>query len=82
MRDRSAYWLPWVTHQCASALSKVSAVEPSIGHLIPRGPARGIACDLGHFLTIGGVSQKFVGWMHRVYLSRLHIPIPSVDLTA
>jgi hypothetical protein len=58
------------------AFSQFSALEPPLGHLVPCGLARRVASEFSHLLAICGVSQEFLGWMHRVNLPQLHSPIP------
>ena len=48
----------------ALGFEALGAIEPSLGHPAPGRPARRIARELRHLLTIGGVPQEFFGWIH------------------
>jgi hypothetical protein len=48
----------------ALALEYLGAMQPALGHLRPGRPARRIAGELRHLLTILGVSQELLGWIH------------------
>src|SRR5215471_13770757 len=52
----------------ALALEHLGATNPSLRHPAPRLLARGIARELGHSLAVGGVPEKFLGWIHRPVL--------------
>lgn len=56
---------------CRNALSRLTldlehfgTLQPTFGHLRPGRPARRIAGELCHLLTVGGVSQEFLGRIH------------------
>jgi hypothetical protein len=63
--SRFSCWLSQVASRRVLALSHFSALQPSLCHLSPRGPARRITHGSGHLLTIGGASQKFLRVTHR-----------------
>src|SRR5262249_45854081 len=48
----------------ALALEDLGATKPSLRHPAPGRPARGVARELGHSLAVGGVPEKFLGWIH------------------
>src|SRR5215475_9018296 len=48
----------------ALALKDLGATKPSLRHPAPGRPARGVARELGHSLAVGGVPEKFLGWIH------------------
>src|SRR5262249_25368941 len=47
--------------------------KPSLRHPAPGRPARGIARELGHSLAVGGVPEKFLGWVHRPVLLMIRL---------
>src|ERR1700751_5653540 len=48
----------------ALALEHFGATNPSLRHPAPCLLARGIARELGHSLAVGGVPEKFLGWIY------------------
>src|SRR5215813_9021353 len=52
----------------ALALEHFGAMKPSLRHPAPCRLARGVARELGHSLAVGGVPEKFLGWIHRPVL--------------
>src|SRR5262245_2079935 len=57
----------------ALALEDLGATKPSLRHPAPCRPARGIARELGHLLAVGGVPEKFFGWIHRPVLLMIRL---------
>src|SRR5262249_31411507 len=52
----------------ALALEHFGATKPSLRHPAPCRLPRGIAPELGHSFAVGGVPEKFLGWIHRPVL--------------
>src|SRR5215472_11157392 len=57
----------------ALALEDLGATKPSLRHPAPGRPARGVARELGHSLAVGGVPEKFLGWIHRPVLLMIRL---------
>jgi CheY-like chemotaxis protein len=56
-------------HRRTLALEHLGAMPPALGHPAPRRLARGITGKSGHLLTVGGVSEEFVG---RIDTGQMH----------
>jgi hypothetical protein len=52
----------------ALVLEPFGAVDPSLGHPVPGGPALPIAGELRHLLAVGSVLEKFLTWVHWRFL--------------
>src|SRR5258708_21042737 len=61
----------------ALALEHFGATNPSLRHPAPCLLARGIARELGHLLAVGGVPEKFLGWVHRPVLLMVRLRATS-----
>src|SRR5262249_38598230 len=61
----------------ALALEHFGATNPSLRHPVPSLPARAIARELGHSLAVGGVPEKFLGWIHRPVLLMVRLRATS-----
>jgi hypothetical protein len=61
---------------CRQALApeSFSTLKPSLGHPAPCRLACRIARELGHLLAIGGVSQKFIRWIHHGHDAHFVVP--------
>src|SRR5262249_49017435 len=57
----------------ALALEHFGAAKPSLRHPAPCCPTRGVARELGHPLAVGGVPEKFLGWIHRPVLQMIRL---------
>src|SRR6516162_725457 len=57
----------------ALALEHFGATKPSLRHPAPCRLARGVARELRHSLAVGGVPEKFLGWVHRPVLLMIRL---------